>query len=266
MPTHILTTHPEWKCRDGSGALVPNDGYTWIAPTDGYIEHYRQIVRELVTNYEVDGVHVDRIRTPQKDACYDANGELKALYDQEKAAGRVADWGAFSTERITKMVEVIYRETVAIRPQALVSVAAWGIYKKFAGCGTSQGLDYNQDTVAWMEKGIVDALAPMTYWDFGAYNGCADWGRHADFFKANSHGRQIIMGMHATELNSPGNMYTDNKVHMDRVINRINYARSLDLAGTIIFASNYFDQETYWDTMLSDPYATATDPTPIVHR
>lgn len=260
---HILEKHPEFICLDASGNAYPNDGYTWIAADDAYIEHYRLVVREIVQNYDVDGIHVDRIRSPSKDTCH--SPALDALYATEKAAGRVSSWSEFYTGRVTKIMQAIYEEVVAHKPSALVSVAAWGIYKKFSGCGTSQGIDYNQDTVAWAEMGIVDALMPMTYWDFDAYGGCADWGRLADFFKANLHGRMLVMGMHATESNSPNHMYTDGKVHLDRITARIDYARSIDLAGTVIFASNYLS-DADWDGILAGPYATDADPTPMVHR
>ena len=262
-PAHILASHPEWKCRNASGTVQNGDGYTWVAPTDGYIEHFSKIVKEIVSNYEVDGIHIDRIRTPGTGTCYDGSGELKALYESMKASGAVSDWPEFMRGRIGKVVENAYRQVVAIRPAAMVSVAAWGIYKKFSGCGTSEGYgsSYNQDTIGWLEQGIVDALVPMTYWDIGT--GCTDWARHADFFQANSHGRQIIMGMNGVD---------SGKVNTGKMIARINYARSISAAGTSIYSSAYFsstytdDVEGAWDAFLNGPYAAEADPTPIVHR
>lgn len=251
---HILQAHPEYICLDASGNQISDDGYTWIAADDAYIAHYREVVREIVLNYDVDGIHVDRIRSPNKDACH--SPALDALYSQELAAGRVSSWQEFYTGRVTKIAQAIYETVIAVKPSALVSFAVWGIYKRFSGCTTSQGVDYNQDTVAWMEMGIADAISPMTYWNFGAYSGCADWGRHADFFKANAHGRQVIMGMHAQDSGA---------VDLSKITGRIDYARQIDLAGTAIFASNYFSDEN-WDGFVSGPYAAGADPTPIVHR
>ena len=78
----------------------------------------------------------------------------------------------------------------------------------------------------------------------------------------------LIMGMHATEMKSSSNqgqMYLDGLVHLDRITARIDYARSIDLAGTVIFASNYLS-DADWDGILAGPYATDADPTPMVHR
>lgn len=259
-PAHVLAVHPEWKCRNASGELVADEGYTWIAPTDGYIEHYGKLVREILDNYEVDGIHVDRIRTPNTNSCYDGNGELKAA---QSAAG--LDIGDFMRQRIGKVVEEIYRAVIETRPAVLVSVANWGIYTKLEGCtgSWSSGRNgYYQDAVDWMERGIVDALVPMAYWDISAGK-CTDWAALADFFKAHSHGRQIIMGMNGVD---------SGKVDTTKLINRINYAKSIDLAGTSIYSSAYFSSdyssnvEGDWDAFLSGPYAAEADPTPIVHR
>ena len=39
---HILVSHPEYVCLDASGNVISDDGYTWVAAEDGYIDYYKK--------------------------------------------------------------------------------------------------------------------------------------------------------------------------------------------------------------------------------
>lgn len=267
---HILVSHPEYICKDKSGNQVSDDGYTWVAAEDGYIDYYKTVVKEILDKYDVDGIHVDRIRSPTKTTCHSANLNAQFKKAYPSCSGGASDgtecdknWQKFYTAQVTKLAQAIYQTVVSNKPAVMVSFAVWGIYTKLTdipgvSCTTSQGVDYNQDSVGWMEIGIADAICPMSYWGLGdgAYKGCTDWGRLTDFFLARSHGRQVIMGMHAQDSSA---------VNMTKITSRITYAREHNLPGTAIFASNYFSDANF-NSFASGAYAADADPTPIVHR
>jgi hypothetical protein len=84
-----------------------------------------------------------------------------------------------------------------------LSAAVWGIYDKSklpAGgqssgySWTSTGLqDYHQDSMAWLNRGSMDILVPMIYWDMGGNKPDFDE-LLADFKRQTTNGRFVIGG------------------------------------------------------------------------
>ena len=91
------------------------------------------------------------------------------------------------------------RRCVARRLRAKLSAAVWGIYEPLPDCSTSQGLrDYHQDSLAWLDREIVDAIAPMIYWSIEP-DACTDWATLARGFIAERGTRQVWAGMHVLD-------------------------------------------------------------------
>ena len=80
-----------------------------IAADPGYVAHFKEVVEELLTRYEVAGVHLDRIRTPGPGFCH--SPELDRLFAQEHGTD-TTKWAAFSRDRIDEVVKAV-REQVA---------------------------------------------------------------------------------------------------------------------------------------------------------
>jgi hypothetical protein len=79
----------------------------------------------------------------------------------------------------------------------------------------------------------------MMYWDIEP-GACTDWSRLLDGFLARRGGRQIWAGMHA---------YDDGSWKFDEVRARIERARAVGAAGTVVFASSYLDVDrARWDS------------------
>ena len=137
----------------------------------------------------------------------------------------------------------------ARRPRALFTAAVWGIYKPLPGCSTSQGYgNYYQDSIAWLEAGTMDALAPMVYWPIEPGT-CTDWSRLVDGFVSARFGRHIWAGMHALD---------DNMWSWDGVKSRIELSRTNGTQGTLIFASAYLEPDR-WNLFLSPPQLVARE-------
>ncbi|MGC4117368.1 MAG: family 10 glycosylhydrolase [Myxococcales bacterium] len=248
-PKHILAAHPEYICKTSTGAYPNDDGYVWVGADPSYRTHLADVAEEVLTRYDVDGIHLDRIRTPCSDCCHTA--KLDADF---AAAG--GTWADFSRKQIDETVKAIYDRMIAKKPSLMLSAAVWGIHKRLTNCtgATSEGWSgYHQDSVGWAQKGFIDMLNPMIYWPIkdGA---CTDWAALADYFSANANGRQVVAGMTAARGSFP------------ELAADIDYARQTKLAGTVVFASSYLDQFTLWDDYLAGPYTDTVPPTPMTHR
>lgn len=231
MPNHLLHDHPEYLAVTSTGKSVDQEYYWLSAGNPDVRAHILAAADELLSTYDVDGLHLDRIRYPGSGYSYDAASD--AAWEAIPQAQRPtrANW---QRQMVSETVGGIYSLLKQKRPNAVLSASVWGIYKSLPGCTTSQGYsDYYQDSIGWMKNGQIDALAPMIYWDIGS--GCTDWAKLLDGFMAGSNGRPIIAGMHALDGSAP---------KFDRMKARIAYARTVGAAGTSIFASTYLDAKT----------------------
>lgn len=251
---HALRTHPEWLAVTSNGTNADTE-YRWFTPGNPAVRaHIVAAATDLLSKYAVDGLHLDRIRTPGPD--YARDTVTVNAYDAAKVQTPTLTWASFMRAQVDQMVADLHAAVVATRPSARLSAAVWGIHTPLPGCNTSKGYaDYYQDSVGWLEDGIIDAIVPMMYWaiDPGA---CTDWATLLDGFVAKRASRQIWAGMHALE----GTTWD-----FDAVRARIDYARTVDNHGVVVYASTYLDaDQTRWDAFLTPGMFDVPSPTPTM--
>ncbi|MGH9174149.1 MAG: glycoside hydrolase family 10 protein, partial [Vicinamibacterales bacterium] len=139
--------------------------------------HITEVITELVTNYDVDGVHLDYVRFPNEDFDYS-----RAALQQFKLAIRpqLADpdrrradsqervdpfaypdlfperWLAFRQSRLTTLLARIRLAIKAARPDAVISAA---VVPDVTHAATSR----SQDWRSWLELSLIDVVCPMAY-------------------------------------------------------------------------------------------------------
>jgi uncharacterized lipoprotein YddW (UPF0748 family) len=229
---HALVAHPDWLAVDSSG-MNKDTEYRWFAPGNPAVRtHIAAVARDLLTKYEVDGLHLDRIRTPGPD--YSRDAVTSAAFDAAKASNALLTWPDFMRSQVNAMVAELYAVVQETRPSARLSASVWGIYSPLPGCSTSQGYgNYYQDSLAWVAAGKIDALVPMMYWAIEP-GACTDWSALLDGFLAGRAGRHIWAGMHALDMTTWS---------FDKVRARIDRSRAVAAQGTVVFASSYLDAD-----------------------
>jgi uncharacterized lipoprotein YddW (UPF0748 family) len=245
---HPLVAHPDWLAVDSSG-MNSDTEYRWFAPGNPAVRaHIVAVARDLLTKYDVDGLHLDRIRTPGPD--YSRDAATTAAFDTAKAANPALTWADFMRSQVNAMVAELHAALVETRPSAKLSASVWGIYKPLPSCSTSQGYaNYYQDSLAWLAAGTMDALAPMMYWSIEP-GACTDWSTLLDGFLAASADRHIWAGMHALDQSTWS---------FDKVRARIDRSRVAGARGTMVFASSYLDSDPpRWPAFVG----TAAEPGP----
>ena len=64
----ILKAHPDWAERDSEGSELSKNGGYWLSPANPAVRDFlTDLFRELVTRYDVDGLHLDYIRYESQD-------------------------------------------------------------------------------------------------------------------------------------------------------------------------------------------------------
>ncbi len=200
-PQHMYNLHgpdvpleQSWLIRDTAGATLTSDNYYWISPgIPEASEWTRRQVMYVVRNYDVDGVHFDRIRTPAPTYSYDP-----VTVARFGGAGNPdgLGWGDFMRSQITRDLRNIYGEIMLVKPRVKVSAAPFGIVLKdatthYQGTGTQSYKEWYQDSWGWLRAGAVDYMVPQIYWQVGSAHPfellLADWQEHR-------YGRGIVAG------------------------------------------------------------------------
>jgi uncharacterized lipoprotein YddW (UPF0748 family) len=147
--------------------------------TDWYIDlghpaaasYTADVLLHLVRAYDIDGIHLDRMRYPESsrgDVGYNETSvtRFRARYRRLPHA-KDAQWNDWRREQVTNFVRRLALGAKAIRPSITISAAliAWG-----SGPGSSGGFTNTdsyrvafQDWESWLREGIIDLASPMLY-------------------------------------------------------------------------------------------------------
>ncbi len=172
--THIYYSHgpaadtsKQWilKSDDKNEQNITN--YYYLNPAKAEVRGYlKKVVRHFVSTYDVDGLHFDRIRYPGATYLADHYSKESSQQDSIAKGVRKSDW---ARQQLTDLVESVVVEAKLIKPYLVMSAATWGLYRtddmpgyEHFGSGYAK---YYQDAIDWLDKGIMDFIVPMTYWD-----------------------------------------------------------------------------------------------------
>ena len=156
---------------------IDADGY--MNPEDPRTATYlADICGELVSNYDIDGIHLDYIRYPEK-------WKLRVTREQ----GR---------KNITNIVSAIHNRVKLIKPWVKMSCSPIGKYKDLSRYWSHGWNAYEkvcQDAQGWLRDGLMDQLYPMMYFRNNQFFPFAiDWAEQ-------SHGKTVAPGLGIYFLN-----------------------------------------------------------------
>jgi len=129
------------------------------------------VLLHLVRAYDIDGIHLDRVRYPESprgDVGYNETSvaRFRARYGRLPRA-KDPLWNDWRREQVTAFVRRLSLGAKAIRPSIAISAAliAWGS-GPIANHGFSNTDSYRvafQDWESWLREGIIDVASPMLY-------------------------------------------------------------------------------------------------------
>lgn len=162
--THLSRTQPDWVKRYGD--------QLWIDPGEpAAAEHTLAVVRDLLSRYAVDGIHIDDYFYPypvQDAAKNDIDFPDEPSWQKYLAGGGSlarADWRRYSVNRLVQRLYAVAHET---RPGTRVGISPFGLPRpdlRPAGItGFSQYDKLYADVELWLREGWLDYLAPQLYW------------------------------------------------------------------------------------------------------
>ena len=211
QPTHPFTLHPDWLTKNTSGAQWDGANYQFDPALPEVQEHTFEVAMEIVTNYQVDGLHLDYIRYSERESpdTYNVWGYHPGAVDRFNTLSRRvgipaaddAEWLQFRRDQVTALVRKMWLSVRAARPEVCISAActSWGeapIDSTAVAFESTEAYRHVlQDWRGWLEEGILDLAIPMTYQHYDTALGVQffrDWGIRAREYQAN---RSVAQGI-----------------------------------------------------------------------
>ncbi|MBX7104227.1 MAG: family 10 glycosylhydrolase [Gemmataceae bacterium] len=184
-PDHVFNKHglnatgrANWLSMDDSGNPKFGSGHFVDAGHPDYAQHFVRVVRELVKEYPVDGIHFDYVRYSETEGSLEAG--YGAGYNPTNVArfnrvhGRTGNpdrgdpaWQDWRRAQITAIVRRVRVALLEDKPEVMLSGALipWG-GGPADEAGWYRTAPYNrvfQDWHAWRKEGLLDLIVPMNY-------------------------------------------------------------------------------------------------------
>ena len=209
------------------------------------IDRIVDVCREIITNYDVDGILYDDYFYPSGIPT-DASAED---YGEWQASGTTLSFGDWRRDNVNRMVQAVYDMIQETRPDVRYGISPAGVAASSRAVAQMHGVDpcptgsdwqYNSifsDPLAWYEAQSIDYMSPQVYWPFGHSTNDYGlitqwWGQIADHF-----GRQVFISSSISGLNNNSNE-VQYKEYADEV--EFNRTSSIDgNPGAIFYSCKY---------------------------
>ncbi len=286
-PTHVFNRHGGYDA--GTNTITPGadnwltrtlipDGTAAIAyqghrfGSEFYIDpghpdaasYTADVLLHLVRNYDVDGLHLDRIRYPEISIAGQTPSTGTSVgYNQtnlerfQRHYGIPADgpppapgdprWSQWRRDQVTNLVRRIYLEAVEIRPQLKISAAliafGSGPATESAWLSAEPYWRVYQDWRAWTEEGILDVAIPMIYQREHLSSGQLAFDRWNDWVRTHQYARSTMLGLGAF-LNG-----------VEGTLRQTRRALAPSVAGTAHLGVNFFSMATSNVAVAANPFS-----------
>lgn len=169
--SHILNRYPEWA--DMSSVNTGTDRHFISPGHPRVIKHLLKVFEEVISDYEIDGLHLDYVR--YSDADYGYNSAVRKGFESKYGVDPVAllqggsqngpddetynlwqQWNQYRRDSVTELVRKCNALILRLRSDCLLSAAV----KPEPNLAKQR---YFQEWDRWLVEGLVDFVVPMNY-------------------------------------------------------------------------------------------------------
>ena len=208
------------------------------------IDRIVAVCREIITNYDVDGILYDDYFYPENIPT-DASAADYTEWQQSGTTLSFADW---RRDNVNRMVQAVYDMIQVTRPDVRYGISPAGVAASSSAVASKYGVDpcpagsdwqYNgifSDPLAWLAAQSIDYISPQVYWKIGA---TADYGKITPWWGrvAAKFGRQVFISSSISSITNTSTA-VQFKEYADEV--ELNRTSSLDgNPGAIFYSCKY---------------------------
>jgi len=169
----VLAANPDWANYDNKGNIIPiGQTKPFLDPANPQVREYLlKLYEEIVTKYQVDGLHLDYIRYPFQDPLlgrtYGYGKAAREKFQEETGIDPInispmqrpiwQKWTAFRTAQIDSFVAEVSQMLRSKNRYLLLSAAVFPLpeYERIE--------KLQQHWEVWARTGDIDLIMPMTY-------------------------------------------------------------------------------------------------------
>ena len=165
---------PQDVAMKNSGLLMQVGSRVVFNPgLEGSRQHLLKVCKEIIENYEIDGIIFDDYFYPGDGTPTDSSAPDYDLWNNSNVDMTIADW---RRNNVNLMVQDMYNMVQQTKPYVKFGIGPAGVAgtaSTSAGahgvipCPTGSDWQYNQiysDPLAWLEQGTIDYISPQLYW------------------------------------------------------------------------------------------------------
>lgn len=186
---HIINRHPDWTINYGKAKYFDPG-------LDEVREFTCKVVEDIVSNYDIDAIHMDDYFYPYKIAGEEFPDSL-TFAKYPRGFDNKADWRRNNVNLIIKEIN----ETIkSVKPWVEFGISPFAIWRNKAedprGSDTKGMSNYDglyADILLWQEKGWIDYVLPQLYFNIGYP--VADYAVLADWWSKHNYGANVYAGL-----------------------------------------------------------------------
>jgi uncharacterized lipoprotein YddW (UPF0748 family) len=245
-PNHITRVHPEWFLTYGETK--------YFDPSNKQAQDFVvNVIRDIVTRYDVDAIHMDDYFYPYRIAGKEFPDE--AAYRKSNSNISKSDWRRSNVDSIILKISTAIK---AIKPYCKFGISPFGVWRNKdmdpegsdSQAGQTNYDDLYANILLWLYKGWVDYVAPQLYLEIG--NARIDYEKMVEWWAKHSYGRHVYIGHGIYRANEKSKAWKN----PEELPNQIKILREHpNVQGSIYFSSTTFNNNPNgWNDSLQNNY------------
>jgi len=186
---HIINKHPDWVINYGKAKYFDPG-------LDAVRKFTCDVVRDIVTNYDIDAIHMDDYFYPYKIKGQEFPDSL-TFVKYPRGFSDKEDWRRDNVNLIIKEIN----ETIkAVKPWVEFGISPFAVWRNKTedprGSDTKAMSNYDglyADIILWQEKGWIDYVLPQLYFNIGYM--IADYAVLSDWWSQYNYGANVYAGL-----------------------------------------------------------------------
>ncbi len=234
--SHPLHQYPNWF-------IIYGNKYLFDPGLPECRQYIADIVSDIVSKYNIDGIHLDDYFYP-----YPLKGEL--FNDQESFEKYGKAYAFISLEEwrrsnVDATVALIHQTIKSINPNIVFGISPFGVWRNnnidSLGSDTRAGItNYDNlyaDVLKWMKEKQVDYIIPQIYWDTN--HPTANFIKIIKWWSDNNNGIPIYVGHSLYRVNKDPAPWNN----PSQILDQIRLTRStINIGGSVFFNANHFNR------------------------
>ena len=232
-PTHAMNRHPEWLVQYG-------ERFYFDPGIPEAREHLFNVVADIVSRYDIDGLHMDDYFYPYPIAGIQFPDTLSF---RQFGSGIPAERDNWRRENINIVIRGLHETIVRHKPWVKFGVSPFGVWRNIAndprGSNTRAGVqcydDLYADILLWEQQGWIDYVIPQIYWT--TQDLPANFTILINWWNDNTSRRHLYIGHGFYRINQRGSFWENPA----EIPNQIRLTRGLGkVLGSVHFSERHF--------------------------